>query len=866
MACLVGGTLVISATSARADWIFASRESNDLYQTAKASGLATRRADTPAAAVAQAKAGDGVLILADDYPARQTPVPDEVYQSAAAKNLRLYVEYPATLPNLKLEAPRKMNWERAVVTSEAFGPTLAKMRILMIQDCTYLPMVATKPHLVLARVAGFDVAKLGLPATNVWPILFEHPQGNILVATTRLSQFIAGRYAPTDAWHAVWAMVFSWLCPEASIPALKWTPLVRPMYGKSAQLAPDATTQAVRRGAEWYDKGRLLIHHDWRNLMADAARFNDRTGPGPAADLPPGDGMDGLLEGYSSRISEAGTQPMRWYLRADCNSEGAMALALNGVANDDALSRSHAANLVAFVLKNSSLQQGPAADPKNSAYGLLDWNTRDSGAQVYYGDDNARATLGLLMATTVLKDDSWNDAILRCMLGNFRTTGPEGFRNPRIDSPEFTAHDWKWYWEQSDGRWSGIKYSPHYQAYQWAVNLWLYDKTHFAPLLSRTKSAIGEMMKRFPNGWDCEANRQDSERARMLLPLAWLIRLEDTSQHRSWLMQVAKDVLDAQDESGAIRQIVDHPGASNEAYGTGECALVFESGDPATDLLYTSNFAFLGLHEAAAATGDAGLIRAAQRMADFLIRVQVRSDQPSVLDGAWFRGFDFRRWDYWGSNADIGWGVWATESGWTQGWITSVLALREMGTSYWDLTRKSGIAKDFSAVRKALLPDEMLVARNLVKHDAVGKPVHLGTAYASQYSGGGDQALTDGLIGLESHALPEWQGYQNVDLDATIDMGQSISSPDIQVRFFYCPPLGIHLPKTVTFSVSNDGISYKEVASLSPKTPEKQPVPYVAGATLRGASGRYLRVHATQGGEWLFVDEIQVNPKGASAE
>jgi len=66
--------------------------------------------------------------------------------------------------------------------------------------------------------------------------------------------------------------------------------------------------------------------------------------------------------------------------------------------------------------------------------------------------------------------------------------------------------------------------------------------------------------------------------------------------------------------------------------------------------------------------------------------------------------------------------------------------------------------------------------------------------------------------------------------------------------------------------MTNDGKSSKEVASLTPKTPDKQPVPYVAGVRLQGAGGRYLRVHATQGGEWLFVDEIQVNPKGASAE
>ncbi len=93
--------------------------------------------------------------------------------------------------------------------------------------------------------------------------------------------------------------------------------------------------------------------------------------------------------------------------------------------------------------------------------------------------DNARATLSLLVAATVLNDDTWDPALLRCMLGNFRSTGPDGFRNPRIDSPEFNVHDWKWFWKQSARRWSGTKYSPHYQAYQWAVNLWIYDKTRF---------------------------------------------------------------------------------------------------------------------------------------------------------------------------------------------------------------------------------------------------------------------------------------------------------------------------------------------------------------------------------------------------
>lgn len=40
---------------------------------------------------------------------------------------------------------------------------------------------------------------------------------------------------------------------------------------------------------------------------------------------------------------------------------------------------------------------------------------------------------------------------------------------------------------------------------------------------------------------------------------------------------------------------------------------------------------------------------------------------------------------YSASNADVGWGAWSVESGWTQAWITSVLALRRLGTSLWDI-------------------------------------------------------------------------------------------------------------------------------------------------------------------------------------
>ena len=72
---------------------------------------------------------------------------------------------------------------------------------------------------------------------------------------------------------------------------------------------------------------------------------------------------------------------------------------------------------------------------------------------------------------------------------------------------------------------------------------------------------------------------------------------------------------------------------------------------------------------------------------------------------AWFRSFDYRRWEYWASNADLGWGGWSVESGWTQGWITTVLALRQLDTSLWDLTADSGMAEHLETYRTLMLPE-----------------------------------------------------------------------------------------------------------------------------------------------------------------
>jgi hypothetical protein len=389
-------------------------------------------------------------------------------------------------------------------------------------------------------------------------------------------------------------------------------------------------------------------------------------------------------------------------------------------------------------------------------------------------------------------------------------------------------------------------------------------------------------MGHYTDGWRW-TNGVAQEKARILLPLAWLVRVKDTPEHRTWLRQAVDGLLALQEPCGAIREELGVPGrgqypppSSNEAYGTNEASLIQQNGDPVSDLLYTTNFAFLGLHEAAAAAGDKDILKAEDKLAEFLCRIQICSTTQPSLDGGWFRAFDFERWEHWGSNADAGWGAWAIESGWTQGWITSVLAMRRMETSLWDLTQDSGIEKHFDQLRRQMLPDDVLAAGEpeRVAHAAVGKTVKLATPLDPRYPGGGPAGLVDGFVGMADHTAPEWLGLEGADLVATVDLGKPTAINSLAAAFLQSTGVGIFLPRQVEFAVSVDGNTYTSVAAVKPKISDREPGPLRSMLTTDklDTQGRYVRVraeniekipdwHRAAGRRaWLFVDEFLVDP------
>jgi hypothetical protein len=712
------------------------REDNDLYLVLKENKIACNRYDSPEEAINNALEGTGVLILADGYPANTTNINASLYEKADSKNLKIYVEYPSYLPDLELGSPRGTHWERAVISSDVFSPAVKKMRILAIHDCRFIPAKSDNADIVIAQIAGFDSAVYGLPK-ETFPVLFKINQtsvnkGGILVSTTKLSQFMTARYAPSDDWRAIWKYIFIWLTENEKFPEFKWTPDVRPSYNSSEILPADAEKNALKRGIDWFFNSKMILHpamleqyNKPANLPNPAKADPDSKTDWPYGhrtakminNAPVGDGTHGIMEGFDSKIFSDGSQAVRWWNRNDCNGEVAGAMGLTGVELQNSNYQKTAGNIGDWLYFKSMMSLGDRVNPNHPAYGLFGWNDTPKyagpgygdGYAVYYGDDNARSMLGMMISATAQKTDRYDKRLLMCLLGNLRVSGEFGFQPDRIDQNQLEKEGWKHYFADKN-----TSYSPHYQASLWACYLWAYQQTGFDLFLTRAKTAIRMTMAAYPENWQW-TNGIQQERAKMLLPLAWLVRVEDTPEHRNWLRKIANDLIKSQSECGAIREQLGEAGkggfpppSSNEAYGTTEAPLIQTNADGVSDLLYTANFAFLGLHEAAAATNEQIYREAEDKLAEFLCRIQIRSEKHPELDGGWFRAFDFNRWEYWASNADAGWGAWSIETGWTQSWITAVLGLRQIKTSVWDYTKESKLEQHFDALRKQMIPDELI--------------------------------------------------------------------------------------------------------------------------------------------------------------
>ena len=142
--------------------------------------------------------------------------------------------------------------------------------------------------------------------------------------------------------------------------------------------------------------------------------------------------------------------------------------------------------------------------------------------------------------------------------------------------------------------------------------------------------------------------------------------------------------------------------------------------------------------------------------------------------------------------------------------------------------------------------------------------------YSSQYTGGGDLSLIDGIRGTSNLSDGAWQGYQGKDLIAIVDLGEVQQVSTVAVGFLQDIGSWIWMPRGVDVELSLDGKTFRPAMSITSDVSEKREgaITKEFVKSIPPTSARYLRIravnfgkipawHPGSGGDaWIFADEI----------
>jgi hypothetical protein len=148
--------------------------------------------------------------------------------------------------------------------------------------------------------------------------------------------------------------------------------------------------------------------------------------------------------------------------------------------------------------------------------------------------------------------------------------------------------------------------------------------------------------------------------------------------------------------------------------------------------------------------------------------------------------------------------------------------------------------------------------------------ITLESRYSSQYTGGGDFALIDGIRGTSNWSGGGWQGYQGKDFVAVVDLGSVQDVSQVGAGFLQDAGSWIWMPSRVEIELSIDGRSFDPAISIANDVSEKQEgvVTRDFVKSIPPKKARYVRIravnfgkipawHPGSGGDaWIFVDEI----------
>ena len=169
------------------------------------------------------------------------------------------------------------------------------------------------------------------------------------------------------------------------------------------------------------------------------------------------------------------------------------------------------------------------------------------------------------------------------------------------------------------------------------------------------------------------------------------------------------------------------------------------------------------------------------------------------------------------------------------------------------------------SIGPASFPVESVLTKR--PHDWTVKVI---SGFSTQYTGGGEEGIIDGIRGTVNFASGEWQGYQGKTFEALIDLRRETEIKEVGGGFLQSARSWIWMPERIEFEASSDGTNFVKIADFKPGFPqtEMNTVTKDFVQSVVPIKARYIRIkaynfgkipswHPGAGGDaWIFVDEV----------
>lgn len=584
---------------------------------------------------------DGIAILGgvSDEPLLLDPKSRRAIEEQILKGKKTFVEYVASIGHVYSSPPERTRYERLVYCSPE--PTIKDLKVgtLIENQCG----MRLKPHditcskeipmLQFVRQHAHDSIEVTdetyteISDRGLW---FDTPE-NLLICSFQISSFKQSRFGPWDEVKKVIAFIMEWLL-EQDINLEDYQPAYSTISANPTLPFEVQLKETAHAAKDWFENAGIILD----------------------------EGKSGAIEGLGTEIYSDGSQRISKILRADCIGEISLPYLLDYLLYGDPRSLKVSENLSDFVFENYLCME------PGDLFGMMRWTNEAWG--VCYQDDVARALIPQLLKCYYLKTDQHLEACVHALRFLVQTTGTDGTRVARTDNIDLTK-----------GKLQELKERPgnfpsaHYNAYYYAALLLAYKVTNIEAFKETAIKGLTTIMSIYPD--TIREQSETEEYCRLILPLSWLYWVSNNSEHKAWLYRVTNDLQNFQHQSGAyLEQDTGYKASMRHEMGEGESSLVAKNGDPIVDMLYSNNWLPIGFIQAYWVTGDSLFKDLWTENCKFFINAQIKSENPQI-NGAWTRAFDVERMEVVGSPADMGWGPWAIESGWTVAEISSGLLM-----------------------------------------------------------------------------------------------------------------------------------------------------------------------------------------------